>query len=402
MSEWQKVPLGGLLTRITYGFTNPMPTTESGPSMVTAKDIRNGQIDYSTARFTSQEAFDNLTDKSRPRIGDVLLTKDGSIGRVAVCDRPNVCINQSVALLQPNGRVLSKYLAYLLQAPEYQEKMAADADGSTIKHIYITRVDKMAVMLPSLSVQRAIAAVLGALDDKIAANTKLATTADELARIKFDAMLSEARVEIPLSRSARFVNGKNFTRDATGVGRVVIRIAELNSGISGSTVRNDVEAGEDNIAHPGDLLFSWSGSLTVHRWFLDEGVVNQHIFKVIPKEGYPLWLVNQLVAHKLDEFKAIAADKATTMGHIQRRHLDEPVAVPTGDAIAREHGAMQALWGRALLAERERQRLAETRDALLPAFMSGRVTVRDAEAAVESAVEGDAVEPEAQASGTLW
>lgn len=64
--------------------------------MVTAKDVHSGRIDYSTARRTSWEAYRNdLTDKTRPRINDVLLTKDGSIGRVALCDRDDVCINQS-------------------------------------------------------------------------------------------------------------------------------------------------------------------------------------------------------------------------------------------------------------------------------------------------------------------
>jgi type I restriction enzyme S subunit len=67
--------------------------------------------------------------------------------------------------------------------------------------------------------------------------------------------------------------------------------------------------------------------LTAARWYRPEAIINQHIFKVIPNEGTPMWLVNQAMHEKLDEFRAIAADKATTMGHIQRRHLDEPVRV---------------------------------------------------------------------------
>ena len=66
--------------------------------------------------------------------------------------------------------------------------------------------------------------------------------------------------------------------------------------------------------------------LTAARWYRPEAIVNQHIFNVIPNPGVAIWLVNQAVHAKLDEFKAIAADKATTMGHIQRHHLDEPVA----------------------------------------------------------------------------
>lgn len=142
------------LTLVTYGFTNPMPTTEEGPFMVTAKNIRNGRIDYASARFTSREAFENLlTDKSRPEIGDVLLTKDGTLGRVAVVDRSGICINQSVALLRPGPSIEPHFLKCLLMTTKYQERMGHDAGGTTIKHIYITRVDKMAVRVPDLDAQ---------------------------------------------------------------------------------------------------------------------------------------------------------------------------------------------------------------------------------------------------------
>jgi type I restriction enzyme S subunit len=388
MDEWRRLSLGSLLTRITYGFTNPMPTVTAGPVMVTAKDIRSGRIDYKSARFTSQEAYDTLlTDKSRPRLGDVLLTKDGSIGRVAVCDRPDICINQSVALLQLNDLADPRFLAYMLQAPEYQQRMAADADGSTIKHIYITRVDKMEVLLPPRREQEAIAEVLQSFDLKVAANERAIQLADDLSRARFQAAAASG-IEVPLSSLSRFVNGRAYTKDATGSGRVVVRIAELNSGIGASTVWNDIEVPDDNTARPGDLLFAWSGSLTAARWYRPEAIVNQHIFKVIPNKGVPKWLVNQAVHATLDEFKAIAADKATTMGHIQRHHLDEPVKVPTSDATKKLDELMTGLWDAALAAEIENLKLIETRDELLPLLMSGRLRVKDVKRTLEGGGDG--------------
>jgi type I restriction enzyme S subunit len=354
--------------------------------MVTAKDINNGRIDYSTARHTSQEAYKSLlTDKSRPRIGDVLLTKDGSIGRVAVCDRDDVCINQSVALLQPGEGILPKFLAYLLQSPKYQALMEADAGGSTIKHIYITRVGSMPIDLPEVAYQRAVAEVLQALDDKIVANNRLVAAIDKLASANWTLACRNGSTA-PLSSLARFVNGKAFTKNASGSGRVVLRIAELNSGIGGSTIYNDIEVPDEHLARPGDLLFAWSGSLTIARWFREEAIINQHIFKVIPMGDHPIWLVNQALRDKLQEFKAIAADKATTMGHIQRRHLDEPVAIPEPEQISRFDGVMTALWERALAAERENLQLESTRDQLLPLLMSGKVRVRYVEKVVEGVV----------------
>jgi type I restriction enzyme S subunit len=184
--HWLVAPLSDFVSRVTYGFTNPMPTTDDGPFMVTAKDVHDGLIDYSTARHTSWEAYRNaITDKSRPRVGDVLLTKDGSIGRVAVCDRSDICINQSVALIQPNDKIHSRFLKFLLEAAHYQSRMEGDSDGTTIKHIYITRVDKMQIAVPPLDEQRAIAHILGTLDDKIELNRRMNETLESMARLLF-------------------------------------------------------------------------------------------------------------------------------------------------------------------------------------------------------------------------
>lgn len=140
--------------------------------MVTAKNIVGDQIDYVTARHTSRDAFDNLlTDKSRPKIGDVLLTKDGTLGRLAVVERDDLCINQSVALLRPNGRMDPHFMRLLLSSRNYQDRMIADADGATIKHIYITRVDKMRVAFPSSLIEQR--RIFAALNDASVASRRL-------------------------------------------------------------------------------------------------------------------------------------------------------------------------------------------------------------------------------------
>ncbi len=159
VGDWKTCQLAELLERITYGFTNPMPTSEVGPYMVTAKNVNEGRILYEQARRTTQAAFDELlTDKSRPKAGDLLLTKDGTLGRLAVVDTENICINQSVAVLRPNTKVDPHFLKYLLSSPEYQRQMIKDSGGTTIKHIYITRVDKMDVNYPSRKEQEKIVA----------------------------------------------------------------------------------------------------------------------------------------------------------------------------------------------------------------------------------------------------
>ncbi len=124
----------------------------------------------------------------------------------------------------------------------------------------------------------------------------------------------------------------------------------------------------------------------VARWYRPEAIVNQHIFKVVPTPGTPTWLVHAGILELLDFFRGIAADKATTMGHIQRHHLDEQILLPSPERAMELDHWCGPLWQRALAAEQEDLILASVRDALLPKLLSGEVRVRDTETVVKGAV----------------
>jgi type I restriction enzyme S subunit len=173
--DWDCEELKKYFSFISYGFTNPMPTSLSGVYMITANDIKHGKIQFDKARKTTEFAYKNkLTEKSRPRKNDVLLTKDGSLGRLAIVGDEIICINQSVAIIRPNDKVYPNFLKLLLEGEYYQKTMIDNAGGSTIKHIYITIIDKMLVALPAkLHEQTAIANALSDMDALIAQTEKL-------------------------------------------------------------------------------------------------------------------------------------------------------------------------------------------------------------------------------------
>lgn len=178
--------LDDYLELVTYGFTNPMPDANEGPWKITAKDVMNGEINFGTARKTTQEAYDkNLTNKSRPKIGDVLLTKDGTLGRLAIVKQEGLCISQSVAVLRTNQNLLPEYLFYLLTTQKYQRQMIGDSDGTAIKHIYITRVGKMEVNIPSVAEQKLRLNYLVVLDEKIRINQQINQTLEQMAQAIF-------------------------------------------------------------------------------------------------------------------------------------------------------------------------------------------------------------------------
>lgn len=286
------------------------------------------------------------------------------------------------------GRSLSEFAYYLLRTADLRSHLIANMNGSSGRQrVQADALRNYVVDLPSIDEQRRIAEVLGALDDKIESNQNLAEIILSLIGAQIDCELSDGSGDLfPVSELAKFVNGGAYTKEASGTGRMVIRIADLNSGPSASTIYNDIEVPGDRLAHFGDLLMSWSGSLGIYVWVRDEAIVNQHIFKVICT-NFPAWLVHNRLNAVLHRFRSIAADKATTMGHIQRKHLDETfVEVPVTKLGQLSH-LCAPLWNRFISAQLESMQLAALRDALLPELMSGRMRVDEAGCLVSEALD---------------
>lgn len=379
MGEWRRVSLGDVADEVTVGHVGSMTHEyrRSGIPFLRSQNVRPHRVDLTDVKFIDDD-FHTKLKKSALSPGDVVTVRTGNPGVSAVIPESLAVANCSdLVITRPGPDLDAKWLSYYMN---YVITSHIDGHlvGAVQQHFNVKSAKQLELFLPEIAEQRRISSVLAALDDKIATNERVLESADTLAR----SVWNEATVggqPVPLSQLANFVNGRAFTKGATGAGRVVVRIAELNSGIGSSTVYNDIQVPEEHLVRPGDLLFAWSGSLTVARWYRPEAIVNQHIFKVIPKPDYPMWLVNQAVRSKLADFKAIASDKATTMGHIQRRHLDEPIPIAKRESVERIDATMSALWSAALAAEVENLRLAATRDELLPLLMSGRVTVKASE-----------------------
>jgi type I restriction enzyme S subunit len=325
-------------------------------------------------------------------------------------DTPSLLV-QRVARLRATGEVTQAYLPLIIGSPEFTRYVLAVQTGTAVPHISAGQIASFEAALPPRDEQERIASILGTLADKVDSNRRLAALVDEIARALFRAhfvdflgvqesedsalgLIPKGWTAQPVAALAQYVNGKAFTKFGNGRGRMVIRIADLKSGPGGSTVWTDHEADDDFIARAADILFAWSGSLDVYRWYREEALINQHIFKVIPTD-VPDWFVYLSLKQVMPYFQAIAADKATTMGHIKRSHLSEAsVAVPPSDEMARWDEVFTPLFGLSLGAEIESQTLNRLRDELLPKLVSGQIRVpetADQDEMLEQIVEEQAV-----------
>ncbi|WP_456505278.1 restriction endonuclease subunit S [Arthrobacter sp. UYCu723] len=247
--------------QISYGVVQPGNDSESGIPIVRVKDVRNGTIDTSSPMRVGK---DIALKHSRTALvgGELLLSLVGTVGESAVA--PNTLagwnVARAIAVIRPI-QVSARWLQLCFESAPIRSEILGLLNTTVQSTLNLADLKRLRIPVPPAEIRAGIEDVLGALDDKIAANTKLLSGVDALAHAIFQSMMEEAEL-LPLSSTAQFVNGKAFTKGASGTGRVVIRIAELNSGIGGSTVYSDAEVSDQHIANPGDLLFAWSGSLT--------------------------------------------------------------------------------------------------------------------------------------------
>lgn len=374
---WQQIALGDAGTWVSGGTPSTSnPAYWGGPiPWMSSKSLTDFRIRDSDRRVT------NLGAESGTRVvseGTILMVVRGmslkSEFRMGITER-EVALSQDLKGLIPRRDIDPMFLAYSLKARTPEVLGMVDEAGHGTGRLQTDRLFSLELRIPPIEEQRRIVATLAALDNKRELNQRLIALIPKIIRARIDLSISRSSSAISVASLARFVNGGAYTKGASGTGRMVLRIAELNSGPGRSTVYNDIEVPEDKTARTGDILMSWSGSLDVYRWARDEAIVNQHIFKVIPS-GYPSWLVFDRLESAMAAFQGIARDKATTMGHIQRGHLESTtVELPSPHSIAELDLVLGPVWARLLQAERENTKLEGLRDALLPELLDGRIRI---------------------------
>ena len=178
---------------------------------------------------------------------------------------------------------------------------------------------------------------------------------------------------------ANYLNGlamQKFRPQGNEIDLPVLKIKELRQGsCDDSSELCSLRIKPEYIIHDGDVIFSWSGSLLVDIWCGGTCGLNQHLFKVT-SDIYDKWFYYLWTAHHLARFIAIAADKATTMGHIKREELAKAeVLIPCEEDYTSFNSIMQPIFELIISNRIEARKLAALRDELLPKLMSGEIDV---------------------------
>ena len=141
--------------------------SDSGVFLVTAKNIRQGYIDYEKSKeFIPVESYDEVMHRGFPQIGDVLITTEAPCGYVAQVDREDIALAQRVIKYRPKDRALldATFLKYILLGKEFQLKLAKAATGGTVKGIKGSILHTMTIPVPDIDTQRKIVEFLEQFD----------------------------------------------------------------------------------------------------------------------------------------------------------------------------------------------------------------------------------------------
>ena len=157
----------------------------------------------------------------------------------------------------------------------------------------------------------------------------------------------------------------------------VIKIKEMHDGLSVDTEWVKADIPDDVKVFDGDVLFSWSASLEVMLWAYGNGGLNQHIFKVTSKNGYPRSFYFYQLVHYIGVFKQMAEARKTTMGHITQDHLRQSTIVlpPDVDIANKLEEKLCPIFDAIVKNSQEIMALTKQRDELLPLLMNGQATV---------------------------
>ncbi|MFJ2107547.1 restriction endonuclease subunit S [Streptomyces microflavus] len=407
MAEWRRLPVSGISVHkglIGGPFGSSLGSKDyvsSGVPVIRGTNLASqGKFDGRDFVYVSEGKARGQLARNLALPGDVVFTQRGTLGQVGIVPAlpfDAYVISQSQMRLRVDPEIsLADFIYYQFRSPDMVAIIRNRAIATGVPHINLGILGAIEVSIPPIDEQRAIVAVLGALDDKIAINECLATTVRALGLAEYAQAVGageafEMRLGALVSMLTRGVSPK-YSADLDELtvlnqkcirgGRVTLAPARKTLGMKVSTAKR---------LAPHDVLVNSTGVGTlgrVARWTSDEeATVDSHvtIVRLDPEKvdlmcgGFAL-----LRAQPEIETMGVGSTGQTELRRAQLENLE--LLLPAVSRQPSLRARLDTLETRSEAALAESVTLAALRDTLLPRLMSGKLRVRDAERIVEDAV----------------
>lgn len=358
--------------------------SQIGIPTLSAKSVKNGQIDYSECYYISPEEYKKFMTRGFPQKGDILLTTEAPLGMVAKLDRTDVAVAQRLLTLRGKKGILDNdFLMYYLQSPEGQGLLIAKETGTTVTGIKQAEFRKIVIKVPNFQTQEKIAAILSALDEKIATNRAINDNLQQQARALYKDWFLDFS---PFSSDGTLPEGWRIgtvgdiiqLHDSKRVplsGTERSKMAKLYPYYGATSLMDYV----DNYLFDGIyLLLGEDGTVVdnlgfpILQYVYGRFWVNNHAHIITGKEGFSV--------EELYLFFGLTNIKSIVTGAVQQKVSQQnlkkvPAIIPSSTALSSFNELIQPIFSQIRNLRDENARLTSLRDVLLPKLMSGEIDV---------------------------
>ena len=406
--EWKEVRLGDVCSKITDGsHFSPKAQTEGYP-MLSVKDMREYDFDFSNCKKISYEDYLKMErDGCVPQIGDVLVAKDGSyLKEIFICkEQREIALLSSIAIFRPNSQLIdSRFLCYCLKSPRVYNYISLNCvSGSALPRIILKDFKGVNIRVPSLDDQRRIVSILSSLDRKIELNNKINADLEEMAQAIFKnwfvdfepfkdgkfvdselGMIPEGWKVGNIGDIVEFQNGFAFSsKDFSEYGEYkIITIKSVQDGCLLSEGSSKISEYPTKMPaycklQSGDILLSLTGN--VGRCCLvtePHLLLNQRVAKIKAKESFDNSFSYALFRLKETKELLISISRGTAQANLSPVEASKlPMVIPSEDVRKKFSLFSDSIMDKIISIHIESSRLSLLRDTLLPRLMSGELEV---------------------------
>lgn len=379
--NWEQIPLGEVTVKIGSGITprgGSSVYTDYGTALIRSQNVLDLSFSESGLAYISDEHANKMKRHVVLR-NDILLNITGdSTARVTYWNgRYPAVVNQHVAVIRPNeARINSRWLQYYLVEKSTKDYLLTlAASGGSRPALTKGMLNDLLIPLPRLAEQKAIADVLGALDDKIAANQRVISDAAELCEALVQKSISGEFTklsEIAVITMGTSPKGEDLNEEGRGI-PFFQGVRDFGDISPKRRVCTDKPL---RTAEPGDVLLAVRAPVGQVNLALEKVCIGRGLAAVRSAINSPVSLFYLLRSHR--EIWQDFDGNGTVFSSVNRsdaHNILVPIILPTKQKDLEK--VLNTIHGRLLKAQKENQVLAATRDELLPLLMNGKITVAE-------------------------
>lgn len=384
--------------------TAPVVDANTGFRMIRTTNVRDGRVDLSETRFVEAAVFQKWTRRVLPRRGDIILTREAPLGEVGLLrSDENVFLGQRTMLYRADPKKLNQqFLYYSLLGPYVQGQIRGQGSGATVEHLRVPDAEKLAIPVAPLKAQKNIAAILSAYDDLIENNrcriALLEKMAEEIYRewfvrmrfpgheqVKFKKWVPEGWRAIELRKACSLIKRGITPSYNDSASTLIINQKCIRQGVVdlAEARRHETNVPSEKIVRYGDVLINSTGVGTLGRVAVfdhedEEVTCDTHV--TICRADTSMIDLHYLghAVRPLQTYFENMAVGSTGQAELGRDIIGgTKILLPTPEVQQSFKEVVEPIWKAKRLFARKLKALTESRDALLPRLISGKLGVEN-------------------------